>query len=131
MRFLGIVFAGLFLLSVTGCATQNVAATKDQDLKAKVASLEEQLRAKDEEIRNLQDNSGKSTSDVSGGAVTEKLSGKQIQQALKKAGYYKGTVDGKMGGQTKKALKKFQHACGLKADGVAGKRTMVELEKYL
>jgi len=130
MKFLTMVLAGLFLVSVSGCATQNVAASKDQDLKAKIASLEEQLRAKDEEIRDLQNNPTKETSDSSG-AVTTKLSGKQIQQALKKAGYYKGTVDGKMGSQTKKSLKKFQHACGLKADGVAGKRTVMELEKYL
>jgi peptidoglycan hydrolase-like protein with peptidoglycan-binding domain len=130
MKFWGIFFAGLFLVSVAGCATQNVAASSEKDLKAKVASLEEQLRAKDEEIRNLQDNSGKGTGDVSFGTA-EKLSYKQIQQALKNAGYYKGTIDGKMGGQTKKALKKFQHANGLKADGVAGKRTMIELQKHL
>ena len=130
MKFWGIIFAGLFLVSVAGCATQNVAASSEKDLKAKVASLEEQLRAKDEEIRNLQDNSGKGIGDVSSGAA-EKLSYKQIQQALKNAGYYKGTVDGKMGGHTKKALKKFQHANGLKADGVAGRRTMIELQKHL
>ncbi|MFZ2603185.1 MAG: peptidoglycan-binding domain-containing protein [Candidatus Omnitrophota bacterium] len=56
---------------------------------------------------------------------------KQIQQALKKAGFYTGKIDGKIGSKTKEAIIKFQKAHGLKADGVVGKRTSAELNKYL
>src|SRR3990167_954947 len=59
------------------------------------------------------------------------LSSKQIQRALKKAGFYQGPIDGKIGTKTKEAIIKFQKANGLKADGIVGKRTSAELNKYL
>jgi peptidoglycan hydrolase-like protein with peptidoglycan-binding domain len=59
------------------------------------------------------------------------LSAKQIQKALKSAGFYQGSIDGKIGPKTKEAIIKFQKAHGLKADGIAGKRTSAELNKYL
>jgi peptidoglycan hydrolase-like protein with peptidoglycan-binding domain len=56
---------------------------------------------------------------------------KQIQSALAKAGFYKGKIDGIMGAKTKEALKGFQKSKGLKADGVAGRKTWEELKKHL
>lgn len=49
---------------------------------------------------------------------------KRIQKKLKSLGYYKGTVDGVYGANTMKAVKSFQKNCGLKADGVAGPKTI-------
>ena len=48
---------------------------------------------------------------------------KLVQSRLKELGYYKGRVDGKFGAQSVVALKKFQEANGLKADGIAGETT--------
>ncbi|MDO8662871.1 MAG: peptidoglycan-binding domain-containing protein [Candidatus Omnitrophota bacterium] len=59
------------------------------------------------------------------------LSLKQIQRALKSAGFYQGPIDGKIGPKTKEAIRKFQKANGLKADGIVGKRTSAELNEYL
>jgi peptidoglycan hydrolase-like protein with peptidoglycan-binding domain len=56
---------------------------------------------------------------------------KEIQTALKKAGYYAGAIDGKIGPKTMKAIEEFQKAKGLKVDGKVGPRTWAELEKYL
>ncbi len=56
---------------------------------------------------------------------------KDIQTALKNAGFYTGSVDGKLGPKTKKAVQEFQKAKGLKADGKVGPKTWAELEKYL
>lgn len=56
---------------------------------------------------------------------------KEIQAALKAAGFYTGSVDGKIGPKTKRAIVEFQKAMGLKADGKVGPKTWVELEKYL
>ena len=56
---------------------------------------------------------------------------KEVQAALKAAGFYTGNVDGKMGPKTKKSVMEFQKAKGLKADGKVGPKTWVELEKYL
>lgn len=56
---------------------------------------------------------------------------KQIQIALQKAGFYKGKIDGKIGPQTKEAIKAFQKANGLASDGIVGKRTWEKLSKHL
>ncbi|GLB28817.1 hypothetical protein LAD12857_07400 [Lacrimispora amygdalina] len=50
-----------------------------------------------------------------------------IQTALKKKGYYTGTVDGVAGDGTYKGLVKFQSANGLTADGMAGSSTLSKL----
>ena len=56
---------------------------------------------------------------------------RDIQAALKNAGFYAGPIDGKIGSKTRKAIMDFQAAKGLKADGKVGPRTWAELEKYL
>ena len=56
---------------------------------------------------------------------------KQIQTALKRAGFYSGSIDGIIGPKTKLAIQEFQRAKGLSADGVVGPKTWAELEKYL
>lgn len=48
----------------------------------------------------------------------------KIQTRLKNWGYYKGTVDGKYGEATQKAVKEFQRKNGLKVDGIAGSGTL-------
>lgn len=49
---------------------------------------------------------------------------KNMQTALISLGYLGGTPDGIFGTHTEKAVKKFQKANGLSADGVAGKKTL-------
>ena len=56
---------------------------------------------------------------------------RQIQMALKKAGFYTGEIDGKMGHQTRIAIESFQKTKGLKPDGIVGPKTWEELIKYL
>jgi len=60
-----------------------------------------------------------------------KPSKKEIQQALKNAGFYQGSIDGKIGPQTYEAIKTFQQVHGLKADGIVGKQTWEKLAPYL
>ena len=48
---------------------------------------------------------------------------KTLQKRLKELGYFKSAVDGKYGRDTVNAVKAFQEAHGLEADGVAGKAT--------
>lgn len=52
---------------------------------------------------------------------------RQMQIALKQKGYYKGSVDGKFGAETKKAVSRYQNSIGLKADGKPGDRTLTAL----
>lgn len=49
---------------------------------------------------------------------------RQIQTRLKSWGYYKGTVDGVYGTQTKNSVIYFQKSNGLTADGIAGDTTL-------
>lgn len=52
---------------------------------------------------------------------------KSIQKKLKELGYYKGEVDGIYGSKTKSAVISFQKNCGLTADGICGKTTLLYL----
>ncbi|MBU3958787.1 MAG: peptidoglycan-binding protein [Candidatus Omnitrophica bacterium] len=56
---------------------------------------------------------------------------KEIQMALKNAGFYTWVVDGKIGPMTKKAIEEFQKAKALKVDGIVGPKTWDKLQIYL
>ena len=56
-----------------------------------------------------------------GGAVSD------LQQALRRLGYYRMAVDGIYGGGTAEAVRAFQRGCGLTADGIAGPKTLTAL----
>ena len=60
-----------------------------------------------------------------------KPSTKEIQTALKNAGFYSGEVDGKLGPKSKQAVADFQKANGLTADGKVGPKTWALLGKHL
>jgi murein L,D-transpeptidase YcbB/YkuD len=55
----------------------------------------------------------------------------QIQAALQKAGYYKGSVDGKIGPKSKEAIISFQKDNNLTADGKVGPKTWSKLKEHL
>ena len=71
-----------------------------------------------------------STSQTSTAASTAP-SAREIQQALKNAGFYQGPVDGKVGPQTRDAIREFQRVHGLVDDGKVGRRTWTKLSSYL
>ncbi len=50
-----------------------------------------------------------------------------LQRALASKGHYSGTVDGKFGAGTEDAVRRFQAASGLTADGKAGRLTQAAL----
>lgn len=52
---------------------------------------------------------------------------RNIQTRLKNWGYYKGSVDGIYGTQTKNAVISFQKKNGLTADGIAGPKTLEKI----
>ena len=56
---------------------------------------------------------------------------KEIQLALKNAGFDPGSLDGKMGARTRQAVKDFQKSKGLVPDGVVGPKTWNLLSKNL
>jgi len=68
---------------------------------------------------------------VAAAAIPLKPSPMDIQTALKNAGYYSGTIDGKIGPMTKKAIEAFQKENGFTVDGKVGPKTWAALGKYL
>ena len=50
-----------------------------------------------------------------------------LQRRLKELGYYKGSADGDFGPATEEAVKAFQKANGLTADGKAGEKTLSKM----
>jgi peptidoglycan hydrolase-like protein with peptidoglycan-binding domain len=67
-------------------------------------------------------------------SINEKISSmssRDIQSALREAGYYDGAIDGKLGPKSRKAIRDFQTDRSLKVDGIAGVNTKKALLQYL
>ena len=54
-----------------------------------------------------------------------------IQRALTNAGFNLGSIDGKMGPKTKKAIQAFQKEHNLTVDGIVGSKTWEKLKTYI
>ena len=143
-RIAAMVILFIFLITLSGCATtrkQN--ELQMQGLRNQIQALEAQIQAKDREINNLKDEFGKAqegkevvlAKEVSKkqfiGEVKSRPNVRHIQTALKNAGYNPGAIDGKMGKQTRDAIRAFQRANNLAVDAKAGKQTWELLKEYL
>ncbi|MBN2097860.1 MAG: peptidoglycan-binding protein [Candidatus Omnitrophica bacterium] len=143
MHWSRILLLSVVVFSLAGCATarKDVANLETQQLKARISELETELSQKDEEINYLEgelfNTQKEKQQSVAKRTKTKSISEasrptpKRIQLALKNAGFYKGPVDGKIGQGTKTAIKQFQKAQGIKADGIVGKQTWLKLKKHL
>lgn len=132
------VLLGIFLvIFLAGCATTRKGQDiQTQQLQNRINYLETELERKNQEISNLETelervSLRKDKKTETRDSSTLRLSIRQIQTALKNAGFYKGSIDGKIGSQTKEAIKAFQKANNLKPDGIVGKRTAERLSSYL
>ncbi|MCX5696199.1 MAG: peptidoglycan-binding domain-containing protein [Candidatus Omnitrophica bacterium] len=138
-----VVFITVFTISLAGCATAGKQKDLEmQGLKNKVSVLEAQVQSKDQEISGLQEalnkaNEQQAKVEAEAAQVKEKSASvkhpkvKDVQTALKNAGYDPGNIDGHMGKQTREALKAFQKANNLTINGKANKKTWALLGEYL
>lgn len=140
----------LLMIVLTGCASSQQKATISQ-LQTQVVDLERQLTEKDDEIADLRDEMDQLSIDVrkkektmmdeamkastvskkDRGIIRVDVSTGQVQIALKKAGYYNGAIDSKIGENTKRAIAQFQKDNGLHSDGVIGQKTWEKLKTFL
>ena len=136
----------VFLITLTGCASFRSCKNKDleiQGLRNQISALESQVQSKDAEINSLREATVKAETEQKA-EVTKKITKKkviaetkyrpnikQIQIALKNAGYNPGPIDGHKGKQTKEAVKAFQKANNLKESGKVDKQTWDLLKEYL
>lgn len=130
-----------FIMILTGCGTVGQKG-KDSGVEmcqTRIDEMQQLLQQRDEEIYNLQmelrrkesDSGARSEVSQDSSLSGRPLSRKQIQTALQKAGFYNGQIDGKIGKNTKRAIRKFQKDNDLPSDGVVGKKTREKLRKYL
>jgi len=150
------IFLVILLSGLLGCVstqqqgqTANLQMRIDQ-LERKVGTKDDEVRDLAREVRELSYNIDRLNSQArkeyaySRADAPVKTDGKEsdilrvsgvtpqkVQKALQTAGYYKGTVDGKLGERTREAVRQFQKNHGLKADGVIGQQTWAELKTYL
>lgn len=137
----------IFTISLTGCATARKQKDLEiQGLRNQISVLEAQLLAKDEEINSLKGPLFKTAEEEPQealalkkqvkkkkvlGEVKSRPNVRQIQVALKNAGFEPGVIDGKMGRATREAIKAFQRANNLAVDAKVGKQTWALLREYL
>ena len=136
----------ILIATLSGCAVSKKQDLQIQQLQSHLNYLESEVVKQREEIVQLKSGSAaplpiqsndieedfKSFDDITLDTLDfSQPPAKRIQQALKKAGFYKGTVDGKIGPRTSEAIMAFQKKNNLKADGVVGKVTWTELKKHL
>jgi peptidoglycan hydrolase-like protein with peptidoglycan-binding domain len=121
---------GLILtFTLSGCATIPQPVISEPELlklQNRISVLEEELKRKDQENLSLKEK----IAELERMAIRMPTA-KEIQIALKNAGFYEGEIDGKIGSKTKEAIIKFQEAKGINPDGVVGSRTWQILSKYL
>jgi len=142
-KLLCVLAVMFFVVGLSGCATGRKNREMEmQGLRNQISVLEAQVQSKDEEINSLKAELSKP---VEAKQETVKMGGKkkvipevkshpkmkQIQLALRNAGYEPGSIDGKAGKQTTEAIKSFQKANNLPVDGKVGKGTWAVLSKYL
>ncbi|MFH0790405.1 MAG: peptidoglycan-binding domain-containing protein, partial [Candidatus Omnitrophota bacterium] len=127
------VIIALSVILLNGCATARPPQF-DEGLRNQISVLEAQVQSKDEEISSLRESLSSAeeakTAIERASAVEKNIpeakfrpSVKQIQTALKNAGLNPGKIDGKMGKQTRDAIRAFQKANNLGIDGKVGRKT--------
>ncbi|HNX68680.1 MAG TPA: peptidoglycan-binding protein [Candidatus Omnitrophota bacterium] len=154
---LTVVFLMIGVIALSGCASRKTSRKVDT-LQAQMGVVTDELVRLDQSLQDtraalqaeeakkgqLQGELGATESQI--GALQEEegvikgiyrtpsgfeLPSVNIQKALKKAGYYDGKLDGKIGPATRDAIRAFQKDNGFKADGVCGRKTWAKLKSYL
>lgn len=139
------VLLGVFAISLSGCVTARASKQKDlesQGLRNQVSALESQIQRRDQEINSLKEElnslieqknqaAAESVKEKPAVGVSTRPTTKQVQTALKNAGFYTGNVDGHMGKKTHDAVKAFQKVNNLTVSGKVSKKTWALLSGYL
>lgn len=122
-----------------GAATYTVETTDPTQPIVEITNIEPATSASE---KNLKSTIASLSQEIPGSTSGSKYKGKKyivapgvsasdVQLALTNAGYNPGAIDGKIGKRTISAIKRFQRAEKLTADGIVGKRTWSRLSAHL
>jgi len=147
-----IFFTGLIisLFALSGCKTiwgkRADLESQIQKLESQISIIESRLKENEKELLNAQKAIQQLSSEnkdlkrklvgISEGAVKRKQgykspSTRQVQIALRGAGFNPGPIDGKLGVQTRNAIRAFQKANNLAVSGKVDEKTWEILKKFL
>lgn len=143
--FIYSVLIFVMIFAIAGCGTVPKKFKEEVGgIKTRVETLEtrvEGVETKQAEVERATGEQAQTLEELKASAVKTNISTKQkgpytkrrikeIQTCLKNAGFYDGKIDGVRGKKTRKAIREFQKANGVVADGVVGKKTSELLNKY-
>ena len=128
--FTRMILVIFLVFALAGCATSSKKQAAQSQPVVSQETYQQELYSRDYDDTWPSDSYEKPAKKTSSQTAIQ-LSAKQIQRALKAAGFYQGPIDGKIGPKTKKAILEFQKANGLKVDGIVGKKTSAKLKEYL
>lgn len=142
MKKVSVLVLSVLLLAATGCVSKGTQEQEVSSMQGQIVQMDAALKAQEEKNRALEAQleaarGPRMTSTVPYAGATYRtpsgfeISGVDIQKALKGAGYYAGSIDGKIGPDSREAIRNFQRDNGLTADGVCGKQTWTKLKTYL
>jgi len=138
MRIVSALLLSGLLIAATGCVSKTRHQRDVSSLKNQVAQMDAALQAQQEKNRVLEAELASRAQRGGGVSATTyrtpsgfELPAADIQKALKGAGYYSGSIDGKIGPDSREALRNFQRDNGLTADGVCGRQTWNKLKTNL
>lgn len=138
MKKLGMLFFAIcfFLSGCSGSKEARVAYLegKNLEIESRLESMEQRLTALEVYYQDLAKARTVKPSEpvvIDTKTAVNMMTDSDVQMALKNAGFYTGTVDGLLGPGTANAIKEFQKANGLSADGIAGDKTKSLLLQHL
>lgn len=135
-----LVLTSGLLIATTGCVSKGRYQSEVNTLQRQLVQTEAALRAQEEKSKALEAQiSGKKSSVAAEPYLGStyrtptgfELPAVDIQKGLKGAGYYSGAINGKIGPDSREALRNFQRDNGLTPDGVCGRQTWNKLKTYL
>ena len=140
-RLYGALLVAGVVAPLAGCgAAARVQGLEQEvaELKARVSSLEGTLGRHEESLRELVEVKAEPLVEPAAyvpqgpprRTPPNKPRVRHVQECLRNAGFSPGRIDGKLGPRTKRAIKGFQKANGLKCDSVVGTRTWSKLKWY-
>lgn len=129
-NYIFVILGCVGIICLAGCASTRSGSSAS--LESRVQALESKVGMLETDTTSTGSTSMSSGSEMTDSSVSaETMTKKQIQKALKNAGYYDGVIDGKIGPKTRTAIMEFQKNMDLKADGIVGRNTKEKLLKYL